>query len=305
MEESDSDRDDDPPAREPGTLYPLEGQYIDLKDKQRILSLPQLEREQILGARLEELSRLNFQEELRRRAATNNKKRKADSEEPEDSRKSSRQVKPKRNAALDAYTQAREQRGQQRQRDDDRRRDRHRSGSPGGDGSDIDAEGEEDVDWDNDRKSPERQDLPVTLRDVESIRIGRGFFSKVCFWPGFEEAMTGAFGRVGVGQQRGQTVYKMAQIKGKLPNTIPWMIANQFQASRQASRTSSKARTVKRLQQTNTSSASTAPSKRNTSFSTSPTSASPTPTLTHIVQLSRKQGQSCPPNPSWRGRLKR
>ncbi|KAF1977340.1 plus-3-domain-containing protein [Bimuria novae-zelandiae CBS 107.79] len=218
MDESDSDREDEPPAREAGVLYPLEGQFIDQRDKQRIMALPQLEREEILGARAEEVSRINFQNELQKRAALNNnsnKKRKAGSEEPEDARKSSRQVKPKRNAALDAYTLAREQKGQQRQRDDDRRRDRHRSGSPGGDGgSDVDAEGEEDVDWDNEPKSPEQQDLPVTLRDVESIRIGRGFFSKVCFWPGFDEAMNGAFGRVGVGQQRGQTVYKMAQIKG-------------------------------------------------------------------------------------------
>lgn len=220
MDESDSDRDDEPPPRDFGVLYPLEGQFIDMKDKQRIMSMPQLAREEILGQRAEEISRSNFQAELQKRAAMNNRKRKADSEDPEDARKSSRQVKPKRNAALDAYTLAREQKGQQRQRDDDRRRDRHRSDSPGGDGgSDVDAEGEEDVDWDNERKSPVRQDLPVTMRDLESIRIGRGFFSKVCFWPGFEEAMNGAFGRVGVGQARGQTLYKMAQIKGTFSQT--------------------------------------------------------------------------------------
>jgi RNA polymerase-associated protein RTF1 len=217
MDESDSDREDDPPARDSGVMYPLEGQFIDLRDKQRIMGMSQLEREEILGQRAEEVSRTNFQAELQKRAAINNRKRKADSEEPEDSRKSSRQVKPKRNAALDAYTAAREQKGQQRLRNDDRdrRHDRRRSDSPGRNGgSDVDAEGEEDVDWDTERKSTVREDLPVTVRDVESIRIGRGFFSKVCFWPGFEEAMNGAFGRVGVGQAQGRTVYKMAQIKG-------------------------------------------------------------------------------------------
>ncbi|OAG12214.1 plus-3-domain-containing protein [Paraphaeosphaeria sporulosa] len=215
MDESDSDRDDEPPARDSGVLYPLEGQFIDLRDKQRIMSMSQLEREEILGQRAEEISRTNFQAELQKRAAMNNKKRKADSEEPEDSRKSSRQVKPKRNAALDAYTAAREQKGQQRQRADDSRNDRRRSDSLGRDGgSDVDAEGEEDVDWDNERKPAVREDLPVTLRDVESIRIGRGFFSKVCFWPGFDEAMNGAFGRIGIGQDKGRTVYRMAQIKG-------------------------------------------------------------------------------------------
>lgn len=291
MDESDSDRDDDPPPRDTGVLYPLEGQFVDQKDKQRIMAMSQLEREEILGARVEEVSRMNFQAELQKRAAMNNKKRKADSEEPEDSRKSSRQVKPKRNAALDAYTLAREQKGQQRQRDDDRRRDRDRSGSPGDGGSDVDAEGEEDVDWDNDRKSPERQDLPVTLRDVESVRIGRGFFSKVCFWPGFEEAMNGAFGRVGVGQQRGQTVYKMAQIKGMfcLCTTGLNAILTRHQASRRANRTCSKEKTDKRSQQINMSSASMALCRRSTSSNIFPTNASPTPTSTPTDKPSRRQ----------------
>ncbi|KAJ4295434.1 RNA polymerase-associated protein rtf1 [Kalmusia sp. IMI 367209] len=219
MDESDSDRDDDVPARGSDVPYPLEGKYIDNKDKQRILGMSQLEREEILGQRAEEMSKANFQAEVLRRAAMNNRKRKADSEEPDDSqRKSGRQVKPKRNAALEAYSRDREQKGQQRQRNDDRLNDRRRSRSVDRDGgSDLDAEGEEDVDWDEGRKSAVREDLPATIRDLEAVRIGRGFFSKVCFWPGFDEAMVGAFARIGVGQTQDhprRTLYKMAQIKG-------------------------------------------------------------------------------------------
>ncbi|KAL1801404.1 hypothetical protein ACET3X_001746 [Alternaria dauci] len=218
MDESDSDRDDDVPERAADVPYPLEGKYVDEADKRHILSLSQLEREEILGQRAEEMSSANFKAELARRAANvqNDRKRKADSEDA-DERKSSRpKVQPRKNEKLEAYKREREQRGQQRQRNDDRRSGRRRSSSADRDGgSDVDADGESDVEWDDRVPEKAREELPATLRDFESVRVGRGFFSEVCFHPGFEEAMTGAFGRVGVGQDaQRRTLYKMAQIKG-------------------------------------------------------------------------------------------
>tara|TARA_R110002003_G_scaffold70_31_gene6595 strand:+ start:9213 stop:10634 length:1422 start_codon:yes stop_codon:yes gene_type:complete len=222
MDESDSDRDDDVPERTADVPYPLEGKYIDEADKRRILGLSQLEREEILGSRAEETNRAHFTAELARRAAQeNNRKRKADSEEPDDAmRKSSRpKVQPRKNDKLEAYKREREQRGQQRQRQDDRRNGRRRSSSDDrGAGSDVDADGESDVEWDDWPAEKAREEQPATIRDFESVRVGRGFFSEVCFYPGFEEAMTGTFGRVGVGQDsQRRTLYKMAQIKGECP----------------------------------------------------------------------------------------
>ncbi|KAI8935302.1 hypothetical protein NX059_007890 [Plenodomus lindquistii] len=218
MDESDSDRDDDAPERTAEVPYPLEGKYIDEADKRRIMAMSQLDREEILGQRAEEMSKANFQAELARRAANmqNDRKRKADSEEPDDAmHKSSRpKVQPRKNEKLEAYKREREQRGQQRQRQDDRRRRRSSSASHGG-GSDLDADGESDVEWDDRAPEKAREEQPASLRDFESVRVGRGFFSEVCFYPGFEEAMTGTFGRVGVGQDSSRrTLYKMAQIKG-------------------------------------------------------------------------------------------
>jgi RNA polymerase-associated protein RTF1 len=232
MDESDSDRDDDVPERTADVPYPLEGKYIDESDKRRILGLSQLEREEILGQRAEEMSSANFKAELARRAANvqNDRKRKADSEEA-DERKSSRpKVQPRKNEKLEAYKREREQRGQQRQRNDDRRSGRRRSSSADRDGgSDVDADGESDVEWDDRVPEKAREELPATLRDFESVRVGRGFFSEVCFHPGFEEAMTGAFGRVGVGQDaQRRTLYKMAQIKGRRDNICIADHANLF-----------------------------------------------------------------------------
>jgi RNA polymerase-associated protein RTF1 len=220
MEESDSDRDDDPPARSADVPYPLEGKYIDEADKRRIMSMSQLDREEILGQRAEEMSRANFTAELARRAANlnNDRKRKVDSEEPDEMRRenSRPKVKARTNDKLEAYKREREQRGQQRERDNDRRNNRRRSSSADRDGpSDVDADGESDVEWDDRAPVKAREELPATLRDFDSVRVGRGFFSEVCFYPGFEDAVTGTFGRVGVGQDsQRRTQYKMAQIKG-------------------------------------------------------------------------------------------
>jgi RNA polymerase-associated protein RTF1 len=214
MEESDSEREDDPPARATDVPYPLEGKYIDESDKRKIMSMSQLDREEILGQRAEEMSRANFTAELARRAANlhNDRKRKVDSEEPDEG--SSRRPK------VEEYKRNREQRGQQRDRDADRLNSRRRSSSGDRDGpSDMDADGESDVEWDDRAPAKLREELPATLRDFDSVRVGRGFFSEVCFYPGFEEAVTGTFGRVGVGQDaQRRTMYKMAQIKGALIN---------------------------------------------------------------------------------------
>lgn len=220
MDESDSDRDDDVPERTADVPYPLEGKYIDEADKRSIMAMSQLEREEILGQRAEEMSKANFQAELQRRAANlqNDRKRKADSEEPDDAnRKNSRpKVKPRVNDKLEAYKREREQRGQQRLRQDDHRHGHRRSSSAErGGASDLDADGESDVEWDDRAPEKAREEQPASIRDFDSVRVGRGFFSEVCFHPGFEEAMTGAFGRVGVGQDsQRRTLYKMAQIKG-------------------------------------------------------------------------------------------
>lgn len=229
MEESDSDGEDDGPTKESDVPYPLEGKYIDSRDKNHIQSLPQLERERILGERAEEQTRAKFQAELARRANAKSldrgmspRKRKAESVDPDDSdhRSSRPKLKGKPNEKLERYKRERENRVQERQRHDDRRSGRRRSSSVDSRRrhSDHDAEGESDVDYpDYDKydKTP-RQEEPAELRHFEAVRVGRGYFSKVCYHPHFEEAMVGTFVRVGTGQDaQHRTLYKMAQIKGK------------------------------------------------------------------------------------------
>ncbi|KAF2874440.1 hypothetical protein BDV95DRAFT_566188 [Massariosphaeria phaeospora] len=226
MEESDSDRDDDEvPSKDSNVPYPLEGKYIDLKDKARIMGMSQLERETIIGNREEELNKLRFQAELARRAATmqNDKKRKAPSDEADESQRKSSRQKAKPKNSLEAYKRDREQRGQQQHRQDDQRSGRRRSSSSARSRrsrsrrghSDLDADGESEVEYDERAKQAAREEQPAALVHFESVRVSRAFFSQVCFYPGFEEAMAGSYARIGVGQDsQKRTLYKMAQIKG-------------------------------------------------------------------------------------------
>jgi hypothetical protein len=74
------------------------------------------------------------------------------------------------------------------------------------------------VEWDEGRRrepSPAKDDLPADLHDFERARVGRLGFGQVCFYPGFEEAITGCYVRVNVGQnpKTGQDDYRMCLIK--------------------------------------------------------------------------------------------
>jgi RNA polymerase-associated protein RTF1 len=201
----------------------LEGKYIDAQDKARILGLPQLEREKILADRQGELEKLKFNAELRERTrqqreqqdSSPDRKRKASSIEPDDSqRKSTRQKVKGKNERLEAYKRDREHREQNRQQNDHRRNRRRSSSFDDRRGSDVDADGEDEVEYTEYDKTP-RQEEPAELRHFESVRVGRGFFAEYCFNRHFEDVMTGAFVRVGAGQDsHHRTLYKMAQIKG-------------------------------------------------------------------------------------------
>ncbi|KAK8176017.1 hypothetical protein IWX90DRAFT_129057 [Phyllosticta citrichinensis] len=218
MDESDSDAgaDSGPDDSNP---YPIEGKFTSYEDKARIMGLPELERESILAERSAEMERrtqdLNMMRLMAGRQAKEDKKRKAGTVDlDEDQRKSSRQrIRGVGDEKLAAYKKQREQTFEQR----NRRNRTRRSPSVASERrqSDLDAEGDSDVEWDERRKSPARDEPPAELRDFERVRVGRSNFSKVCFYPGFGEHLIGCYCRVSIGQDKstGQGIYRMCQIK--------------------------------------------------------------------------------------------
>lgn len=240
---SESDSDSGPAGNAGGDdlpLFPVDNQFTSQQDKKEIMALSEVQRESILADRAALRDR-QLQDQYLRRLIQNrekadakpDKKRKAGPAELEDSpaRKSSRQKTTlggrkvgETSGAIEAYKRQREEKGlrdEQRRLEGEERRRKLRD-SPPEKYSDADADGESEVEWDDRAKSaqPNRDEEPAQLIDFEHVRIGRDNFAKICFYPGFDHAITNCYARVNIGPDRatGENVYRMAKIKGM--NTV-------------------------------------------------------------------------------------
>lgn len=238
MDESDSDSDG-PGFRDDADRYPLEGRFMNASDKATIMSMPEIEREQVLADRAQEIERDRQNRVLRqllngRDAADKKaeKKRKAGTADLDDNqRKTSRQRTKlgggkvgEASTGIDSLKRARaEKNDRQRRREEDKerrggdsRRDNRDDYSD--DGSDEDSE----VEWTASKSkkrsaSPDYRDAePAVLYDLERVRVGRSRFAMVCFYPGFDDAITGCFVRVNIGvdKETNQNLYRMGLVKG-------------------------------------------------------------------------------------------
>ncbi|KAK5117011.1 hypothetical protein LTR62_006732 [Meristemomyces frigidus] len=211
------------PDDEEAPLFPIEGKYRSAQDREDILALPELERESILAERAAEQTKreqdLNLKKALAAAQTANKNKRKAAAELDDGGRRTRPKAEPK-HTALDDYKRARELKGTDRGRLE-AGRGRRDERSPSAANSDRDADGESEVEWaePSDRRGHDRErdreEARVELRDFDRCRVGRTGFAKMCFYPGFEDAVMGCFARVSVGPDRhtGQNMYRMAQIK--------------------------------------------------------------------------------------------
>lgn len=236
MDQSDSEGRDSPDAGTEAPLFPYEKIYESAEEKARIMAMPEITREQTLAERREAVDRHKQDMALRRllasrerqeaKLATKNK-RKADSDLGDGQRKSSRQRTTRGGqkagevgSAMEAYKRHREEK---KLGDEARRRDaanRPRDRSPHGDDfSDMDADGESEPEWDRrySRRSPTPpKDEPVAeLADVQHVRVGRLNFAEVCFYPRFEETLTGCYTRICIGPgKNGANEYRLCKIVG-------------------------------------------------------------------------------------------
>jgi RNA polymerase-associated protein RTF1 len=218
--------------------YPVEGIYATEAEKEEILAMPELEREQLIAKRKEEIDRQRQNTLLRRLLQKNKqdsslsaKKRKASNADLEDGqRKTSRQRTKiggskvgETSAGIASLRRARaEKSDRQRRREEDRERTKGKMSTHNSARDDDDAHS--DVEWADNygRKpsrsaTPEKRDAPLAdLRDFERVRLSRSRFAEVCFYPGFDDAITGCYCRVAVGPNRdtGETEYQMGVIKG-------------------------------------------------------------------------------------------
>ena len=239
MSQSESEGES-PPLGDDGPIFPFEKLYFSKRDKAEIDALPEIRRESILAERTAQLERHDQDVTLRRLLAarakqdakeSENKKRKAGAADLEErQRKSSRQRTKlgggkvgEKDSAIEAYKRQRaekELRSEQRRRDAAARKELGSRDSPENNYSEADADGESEVEWDNKyrRRSPTPpRDEPIAeLADIQRAKVGRDNFAEVCFYPGFEDAITDCYARVclGPGGSSGQNVYRLCKIKG-------------------------------------------------------------------------------------------
>ncbi|KAH8978185.1 plus-3-domain-containing protein [Lactarius akahatsu] len=215
--EMDSTSDADGPESEEENPYPLEGKYIDEYDRQRLLEMPEIEREEVLAQRLEELQRITDKRNLDQmlkaqkagdgdsivkaakrqhtiRGATKEKSRKLD------------ELKAKRKAK------------------DERKRTR---GSPKRDRSSSPMEMETSDDEEDGQitkfeqeEEKERKlfgmahpnDEPMTLEDLNKARLTRDSLAKHFLAPWFEDYVKGAYVRYLVGPDK-YRIYEIHQVQ--------------------------------------------------------------------------------------------
>ena len=246
MSESGSDSEGSAAGVEgEGPIFPHDKLYYSSKDKSDIMAMPEIQREQILSERAQQVDRHNQDVALRRLLASREReeaklakksKRKAGSAGLDDgNRKSSRQKTTlggrkvgEASDAIEAYKRQREQKGK---RDELRRRDpiEDRARRPKDESaSEDDADGESEAEWDDRRRSPSppKDDPPAELRDIQRARVGRSNFAQVCFYPGFDDAISGCYVRVNIGPNRdtGGNEYRLCLIKSMLFNDMSYCL---------------------------------------------------------------------------------
>jgi len=248
MDESDSDSESFPANHTANSKmeddeelkYPVEGIYASEAEKEEILAMPELEREQLIAKRQEEIDRQRQNTLLRQLLQKNKqdssqsaKKRKAGSAELEDGQRKTARQRTKiggskvgeKSAGIASLRRARAEKSDRQRRREEERAKGKSSTKDGvhddSDGENNESEGEYDGGrYDKASRSPtpekKRPSLPAELRDFERVRLSRSRFAEVCFHPGFDEAITGCYCRVAVGPNRetGETEYQMGVIKG-------------------------------------------------------------------------------------------
>ncbi|KAL7284626.1 hypothetical protein ACG7TL_001922 [Trametes sanguinea] len=239
--EDDSDSDAEQPESEEEQTqrnpYPLEGKYIDEEDRARLMEMSEIDRENILAQRQEEMQRYTDRRQLENmlkmqggrgsadesvsnaakrqhavRGATKEKSRKLDElkakRKAKSEKKRTRANSPKRDRSsspMDMETSEDEEDGQITKYDEEEERDRKLYGTSHPD------------------------DEPITLEDLSKCRVTRDQIAKYCMAPWFEDYIKGAWVRFLIGQENGQPVYRICEVVDIAPNLVkPYLVNDQM-----------------------------------------------------------------------------
>lgn len=219
-EEADADMADEEEEEEIELInpYPLEGKYKDEADREQLLEMDEIEREQVIFERSQEMDRYNERKYLQQRL--NQQKQQGVSKK---TRSSSRQVAAtlSKTSKLDKLSELRKQREQKSKRgtasydydDDD---DAEEEDEEEIDEEEEDEYGDNQVVWGSGKsKFKPRSYTRATFIDINKIKVGRGFLSKYLYYRNFAENVAKTFGKINVGTDRRtrMPIYRVVQIE--------------------------------------------------------------------------------------------
>lgn len=201
--------------------YPLEGKYIDEEDRENLLEMDEVQREQILFDRSLEMERYTEKKYLQQRMKQQ-KQQSAGAGDKKATRSSNRtkQTVGNKSSKLDKLSELRKQREQKTRRqtggDDYEDEDDEDDDEPDEE-DEEDAYGyEEEVVWGSTNKSKykPRSYERATIEDIKKIQVGRSLLAKHCFYSNFSDVVVDTFGKINLGMDKRtrKPIYRMVQI---------------------------------------------------------------------------------------------
>ncbi|KAF9781241.1 plus-3-domain-containing protein [Thelephora terrestris] len=219
----DADTGDEGPGSGEGqdsNPYPLEGKYVDEADRQKLLSMPEIEREGILEQRLEEMQRFQDARNLDQMVKAQKGGEAEASKMPKRSQ-AARGWNKEKSRKLDEYRAKRLAKGDKIKNKTNSPK-RERSSSP----MEMETESEEEEDGQiskfEEQEERERQlygqptavNETLTCEDMCKCQITRTMLAKHYAAPWFADFCKGAWVRYCIGVDKGQSVYRICEIVG-------------------------------------------------------------------------------------------
>ncbi|EEQ40300.1 hypothetical protein CLUG_04428 [Clavispora lusitaniae ATCC 42720] len=216
----DMDAEDDDDGDEDDLInpYPLEGKYRDEADREHLLEMDEIEREQTLFERSQEMDRYNEKKYLQQRM----KQQKSAGVEKK-TRSSSRKAATSgsKGSKSDKLSELRKQREQKsRKAADDYEEDEEDDNEAFAEDEDLEGEYddgyEDEVIWGSgSSKFKPRSFERAGVEHFNRIRIGRSFLSKYLYYRQFGDVISKTFGKINVGMDRRtrRPLYRVVQIE--------------------------------------------------------------------------------------------
>lgn len=211
-DDGDDENDENDEDDELTNPYPLEGKYKDEADREELLEMDEMEREQTLFERSQEMDRFNEKKYLRQRL----KQQKAQSSGNK-TRTSKRQAAAgQKSTKLDKLSELRKQREKSSRKraapdeyeDDEEEEEEEEEEDGYGD--------DDEVVWGSGKSSFRPKSFEkASVQDINRIRVSRSFLSKYLYYRDFADTVMRTFGKINVGVDRRsrRPMYRVVQIE--------------------------------------------------------------------------------------------